>query len=105
LERGDARPLAVDRKITAAGQTQRVLDALVAEGDVDLDEVGRELCERPLQDVLAGGAARARACDHRLEPLDAIGGLFHLPRAALLERLHLGQRALRLAPFAADPLR
>ena len=103
LEGRHARPLAVDREEAPTGQAKGVLHDLVAESHVDREQVRRELAEGARQDVLPADAPRRRAGDHGLQALQRVGGLLHLPRAPLLERLHLGQGLLRGADLPADP--
>ena len=104
LEAGRARPLAVDGQEPAAGEPQRVLDDRAPEGRVRFQQVGRELAERPREDVLARGAAAAGAGHDHLEPPEAVRRAVELRAARLLDRLHLGQHALRRRQAALQVL-
>jgi hypothetical protein len=72
-EAGD--PLGVHREELAARQPEGELDHLASDPDVALQHLGRQVAQRFLEDVLAGGASGRAAGDDVLEPAQARAGL------------------------------
>ena len=103
FEGGPGRPLGIDRQQLSPRQAQGELDDAAFDPGVALHHVWRQVAERIIQDVLAGGPPCSVPGDHGLQPAEASTRiLFHL-LPCRYHRAEPFQLGLRVAEAVENP--